>query len=98
MGTTHFYSSASGETSHTLCLYSSEQCGAPLALDTPIPTHAAFPMYAPSFTLDVPAGNVRDENSNDYLTEVDSIFERVAEILRTQLAVAAGDAQKPSRV
>ena len=43
-------------------------------------------MYAPSFTLDVPAGNARDENSDDHLTEVDSIFERVAEILRTQLA------------
>jgi histone deacetylase 8 len=43
-------------------------------------------MYAPSFTLDVPAGNVRDENSDDYLTEIDAIFERVAEILRAQLA------------
>jgi histone deacetylase 8 len=43
-------------------------------------------MYAPSFTLDVPAGNVRDENSEDYLTEIDTVFERVAEILRTQLA------------
>jgi histone deacetylase 8 len=43
-------------------------------------------MYAPSFTLDVPAGNVRDENSEDYLTETDTVFERVAEILRTQLA------------
>ena len=39
-------------------------------------------MYAPSFTLDVPAGNVRDENSEDYLTEIDTVFERVAEILR----------------
>lgn len=43
-------------------------------------------MYAPSFTLDVPAGNVRDENSDDYLTEIDTVFERVAEVLRTQLA------------
>jgi histone deacetylase 8 len=43
-------------------------------------------MYAPSFTLDVPAGNVRDENSEDYLTEIDTVFDRVAEILRTQLA------------
>jgi histone deacetylase 8 len=43
-------------------------------------------MYAPSFTLDVPAGNVRDENSDDYLMDIDSIFERIAAILRTQLA------------
>ena len=42
-------------------------------------------MYAPSFTLDVPAGNVRDENSDEYLTEIDSIFERITAILRTQL-------------
>ncbi|KAN0131892.1 hypothetical protein V8E53_010172 [Lactarius tabidus] len=67
-------------------LLTSTACGEPLALDTPIPTHAAFPMYAPSFTLDVPAGNVRDENSDDYLMDIDSIFERIAAILRTQLA------------
>lgn len=42
-------------------------------------------MYAPSFTLDVPAGNVRDENSDEYLTEIDSIFERIAAILRSLL-------------
>jgi len=73
-------------TARAWALLTSVACGAPLALDTPIPTHAGFPMYAPSFTLDVPAGNVRDENSDDYLTEIDAIFERVAEILRTQLA------------
>lgn len=66
-------------------IWSSEQRGEPLVLDTPIPPHAAFPMYAPSFTLDVPAGNVRDENSDEYLTEIDSIFERITAILRTQL-------------
>ncbi|KAH9979778.1 histone deacetylase 8 [Russula compacta] len=57
-----------------------------LALDTPIPNHAGFPMYAPSFILDVPPGSVRDENTDDYLMKVDATFERVAEILRTQLA------------
>lgn len=62
------------------------QCGVPLALDTPIPNHAGFPMYAPSFILDVPAGNVRDENTDDYLTKVESTFDSVANILRAQLA------------
>jgi len=62
-----------------------EQCGAPLALDTPIPNHAGFPMYAPSFILDVPASGVRDENTDDYLTKVDATFEGVANILRAQL-------------
>jgi histone deacetylase 8 len=43
-------------------------------------------MYAPSFTLDVMAGNVRDENTDEYLTELDTLFEHVAETLRNQLA------------
>jgi hypothetical protein len=43
-------------------------------------------MYAPSFTLDVPATSVRDKNTDDYLTKVDATFEGVAEILRAQLA------------
>ena len=62
------------------------QCGVPLAPDTPIPNHAGFPMYAPSFILDVPASNVRDENTDEYLTKVDATFEDVAKILRTLLA------------
>jgi histone deacetylase 8 len=61
------------------------QCGSPLVLDTPIPNHAGLPMYAPSFTLDVPALSVRDENTDDYLTKVDTTFEGVAKILRAQL-------------
>ncbi|KAI0292584.1 Arginase/deacetylase [Russula brevipes] len=60
--------------------------GVPLALDTPIPNHAGFPMYAPSFILDVPPSGVRDENTDDYLARVDATFERVAEILQSQLA------------
>jgi histone deacetylase 8 len=43
-------------------------------------------MYAPSFILDVPASSVRDENTDDYLREVDATFEGVAKILQTQLA------------
>lgn len=71
------------------CHYSQslEQCGVPLSLDAPIPNHAGFPIYAPSFTLDVPPSNVRDENTESYLTKVDAIFERVSEILRTRLAL-----------
>ena len=60
-----------------------EQCGTPLSLDTPVPNHAGFTIYAPSFTLDVPPSNVRDENTEGYLVKVDAIFEHVAEILQT---------------
>jgi histone deacetylase 8 len=43
-------------------------------------------MYAPSFILDVPASNIRDENTDDYLLKVDATFEGVAKILRARLA------------
>ncbi|KAI9449469.1 histone deacetylase 8 [Russula earlei] len=72
-------------------LLTSVACGVPLALDTPIPHHAGFPMYAPSFTLDVPPSRMCDENTDDYLKKVDATFERVAEILRTQLALHSSD-------
>ncbi|KAJ3771033.1 hypothetical protein FB446DRAFT_742043 [Lentinula raphanica] len=45
------------------------------------PTHSAFPLYAPTFTLDVPAGNMVDKNTSDYLADVQTRFERVSEIL-----------------
>ncbi|KAJ7698742.1 hypothetical protein B0H17DRAFT_927409 [Mycena rosella] len=49
--------------------------GHPLSLDTEIPDHAHFPAYAPSFSLDVPAGNMQDQNSADYLDLVDAAFD-----------------------
>jgi histone deacetylase 8 len=55
------------------------QKGAPLALDTPIPDHFAFPAYAPSFTVDVPAGAARDENDDAYLDALVRGFVRTAE-------------------
>ncbi|KAJ7637011.1 hypothetical protein FB45DRAFT_907996 [Roridomyces roridus] len=60
--------------------------GHPLSLDTEIPDHAHFPLYAPSFTLDVPAGNMQDQNSDDYLDTVDSAFESISTILTERLA------------
>ena len=70
-----------------LSLTRADQCGIPLSLDTPIPNHAGFSIYAPSFILDVPPSNVHDENTQGYLTKVDAIFERVTEVLRTRLAL-----------
>ncbi|KIJ61496.1 hypothetical protein HYDPIDRAFT_96532 [Hydnomerulius pinastri MD-312] len=54
----------------------------PLPLDTPIPDHRAFPLYQPSFTLDVPAGNMQDQNSEEYLQDVETHYERVQAILQ----------------
>ncbi|KAJ7322846.1 hypothetical protein DFH08DRAFT_712298 [Mycena albidolilacea] len=56
--------------------------GGPLSLDTQIPDHPYFPLYAPSFILDVPAGNMQDQNSEDYLCTLDEAFAGVvAEII-----------------
>ncbi|KAG9124835.1 hypothetical protein FRC07_010076 [Ceratobasidium sp. 392] len=49
--------------------------GDPLSIYADIPDHAAFLQYAPSFTLDVPAGNMRDENTDRELGQIESAFE-----------------------
>ncbi|KAK1231451.1 hypothetical protein PQX77_005431 [Marasmius sp. AFHP31] len=54
----------------------------PLDLDTGIPvSHDAFPLYAPSFTLDVPPGNMEDRNSTSSMSEVKERFEWVCRVL-----------------
>ncbi|KAJ7089350.1 hypothetical protein B0H15DRAFT_840446 [Mycena belliarum] len=51
--------------------------GHPLSLDTEIPEHAYLNSYAPSFVLDVPAGNMQDQNSAEYLRTVEESFDVV---------------------
>ncbi|KAF5368651.1 hypothetical protein D9757_010198 [Collybiopsis confluens] len=62
--------------------------GKPLDITTPIPddpSHHGFPMYAPSFTLDVPrvppVGNMQDTNTDEYLEEVRERFDTVCRVL-----------------
>lgn len=43
-------------------------------------------MYQPSFTLDVPAGNMQDQNSDEYLQHVQDVFEGVQTILQQRLS------------
>ncbi|PPQ68447.1 hypothetical protein CVT26_006034 [Gymnopilus dilepis] len=57
----------------------------PLSLATEIPDHAGFPLYAPSFTLDVPAGNMTDHNTRDYLASIQSCFDEVLVALHRRL-------------
>ncbi|KAJ3486563.1 hypothetical protein NLI96_g4154 [Meripilus lineatus] len=57
----------------------------PLPLETDIPDHPAFPLYAPSFTLDVPAGYVQDRNSDAYLSEVEDKFRAIIEIIKSRI-------------
>jgi histone deacetylase 8 len=62
------------------------QLGHTLSLDTEIPDHAHFPLYAPSFLLDVPAGNMQDQNSDDYLCTVDEAFDGVVATIAERMA------------
>ncbi|KAF5345921.1 hypothetical protein D9758_011417 [Tetrapyrgos nigripes] len=64
--------------------------GSPLPLSTPIPqchankpseTFQYFPSFAPSFTLDVPPGNMYDLNTGEYFDRVKRAFEGVYEVL-----------------
>ncbi|KAI0081491.1 Arginase/deacetylase [Panus rudis PR-1116 ss-1] len=58
----------------------------PLSLNTQIPDHPFFPMYAPSFTLDVPPGTLPDQNTDAYLQDIDRRFDWVCEGIRKRLA------------
>ncbi|KZT10434.1 histone deacetylase complex protein [Laetiporus sulphureus 93-53] len=57
-----------------------------LSLDSDIPDHAAFPLYAPTFTLDVPPGTTPDRNTDEFLAEIDALFRRISEIIRNRMA------------
>ncbi|KAF8605689.1 Arginase/deacetylase [Ceratobasidium sp. AG-I] len=48
--------------------------GSPLVVSADIPDHGAFLQYKPSFTLDVPAGNMPDENTESDLARIESSF------------------------
>ncbi|KAF7979298.1 hypothetical protein HWV62_43012 [Athelia sp. TMB] len=55
--------------------------GDPLSLESEIPDHKTFPLYAHSFTLDVPAGTMQDTNAEAYLSEVEARFEEVVPLI-----------------
>ncbi|KAH7921557.1 Arginase/deacetylase [Leucogyrophana mollusca] len=57
----------------------------PLPLDTEIPDHRAFPLYQPSFTLDIAAGNMQDHNTEEYIQTVEACFENASAVLRSRL-------------
>ncbi|CAL1703160.1 unnamed protein product [Somion occarium] len=57
----------------------------PLPLSTHIPDHTFFPLYAPSFTLDVPPNTLSDENTVMYLEDIRDRFDWVCEGIRERL-------------
>ena len=57
------------------------QLDRPLSLEAPIPADlptTIYEQFAPSFTLDVPAGHVSDRNTPDTLARVESAVESYA--------------------
>ncbi|KAF8056680.1 histone deacetylase 8 [Lyophyllum atratum] len=65
----------------------------PLQLEMPIPDHTAFPLYGPSFTLDVPAGTMQDQNTDAYLQDVERCFAEVVHIIRGRMGTN-GDTER----
>ncbi|KAI0718355.1 hypothetical protein C8T65DRAFT_638688 [Cerioporus squamosus] len=57
----------------------------PLPLDADIPDHGAFPLYAPSFTLDVPPGTMVDQNTDAYLQHVEEVFAKVTQVVEDRI-------------
>ncbi|CAE6430497.1 unnamed protein product [Rhizoctonia solani] len=56
--------------------------GQPLSVDDDIPDHGVFLQYAPSFVLDVPAGNMPDENTEKGLGEIEDTYNILIERIR----------------
>jgi len=54
--------------------------------DTAIPDHAAFPLYAPSFSLDIPKGNMINENTDNYLSTLEDRFTQIVQKIRERIS------------
>ncbi|KAH9855639.1 histone deacetylase 8 [Lenzites betulinus] len=66
----------------------------PLSLDADIPDHGAFPIYAPSFILDIPPGNMQDKNTPQYLQHVEDVFSQVINRIRDRVERTTADATR----
>ncbi|TFK22393.1 Arginase/deacetylase [Coprinopsis marcescibilis] len=62
--------------------------GNPLDLESPIPDHSAFPLYAPSFTLDVSEGTMQDQNTEDHLRGIETIYEIIIKDIQERMQTA----------
>jgi histone deacetylase 8 len=47
--------------------------------DIDIPHHDFFTTYAPNYTIEVTPGNVKDENSPEYIREINETYDVLAE-------------------
>ncbi|KAG8815325.1 hypothetical protein FRC17_000743 [Serendipita sp. 399] len=55
------------------------QVGKQPEADMPIPEHGSWLRYAPSFTMEIEKGSMRDENQQDYLRIVNERFASIAQ-------------------
>jgi histone deacetylase 8 len=61
------------------------QGGEPLSLDADIPEYSGYLHFKPSFTLDVPAGNMRDQNTEEHLQTIEATYENILPILHSRM-------------
>ncbi|OJA15456.1 hypothetical protein AZE42_02207 [Rhizopogon vesiculosus] len=59
--------------------------GKPLLLDADIPEYSGYLHFKPSFTLDVPAGNMQDQNTEEYLQTIEATYENTLSILHSRM-------------
>ncbi|KAG0706890.1 hypothetical protein DFH29DRAFT_898822 [Suillus ampliporus] len=64
--------------------------GIPLSLDADIPEYSGYLHFKPSFTLDVPAGNMQDQNTEEYFQIIEATYEPILSILHSRMVSPMG--------
>lgn len=59
--------------------------GIPLSLDADIPEYSGYLRFKPSFTLDVPAGNMQDQNTEEYFQAIEATYEGILSVLDSRM-------------
>lgn len=59
--------------------------GIPLSLDADIPEYSGYLHFKPSFTLDVPAGNMQDQNTEEYFQTLEATYEGITSVLHSRM-------------
>lgn len=59
--------------------------GIPLSLDADIPEYSGYLHFKPSFTLDVPAGNMQDQNTEEYFQTLEATYEGIISVLHSRM-------------
>src|ERR1700742_2314346 len=67
-----------------LCSDCGHQLNRRLEAHAAIPEHGSWPRYAPGFTIEIERGNMADDNTEDYVREIEERITGLAERIRAQ--------------